>query len=82
MSIYRNNDEKQGRYLVSPDGRIVFHEATQRTKPGWRECDESDLAAFSEALLVHAGRKLAPPAPAVVKAIPQLVKVSATGTVE
>ena len=79
--IARNGDPAQGRYCVSPEGRIVYHEASQRTKPGWRECEESDIPAFTEHLLIHCGRKAPPPTPAAVKAIPQLVKVQATGTV-
>lgn len=92
MPIYKNNDPAQGRYCVSPLGHIVFHEATQKTKThdkqgeptGWRECEESDLAAFPEHLLVHAGRKEAPPAAAERPAPPMAMnlKIQATGTVE
>lgn len=91
MPIYRNNDAAQGRYCMSPDGRIVFHEASQKTKThdkqgnptGWRECEESDLAAFPEHLLVHAGLKEAPPpvAPAPAGQPGMAVKIQATGTV-
>lgn len=81
MSIYRNNNEADGRYCVSPDCRIVFHEASQKTKEGWRECEESDIASFSDHLLIHAGRKEAPPAVVEAKSIAQLVKVRAAGTV-
>lgn len=84
MPIYRNQDPNQGRYCMSPDGRVVFHEASQKTKPGWRECEESDLPMFSEHLLVHAGLKQAQPAePVLLKSPPRSldVKISATGTV-
>lgn len=84
MPIFRNNDESQGRYCVHPDGHITFHEASQKTKGGYRECEESDLAAFPEHLLIHAGLKEAPPAePTVLRSPPQVmnVKISASGTV-
>lgn len=89
MPIYRNNDPAQGRYCMSPDGRVVFHEASQKTKThdkqgnptGWRECEESDLPAFTEHLLIHAGRKEAPPAASPTTApmsVPVVVKIEGT----
>ena len=81
MPIFRNNDEKQGRYCIHKLGHVTFHEASQKTKGDYRECEESDLPAFTEHLLIHAGRKEAPPAASPTTApmsVPVVVKIEGT----
>lgn len=83
MPIYRNNNPELGRYVVSPDGRIVYHEASQKTKAGWREAEAADIEAAPVEQLVKCGHTPAPPVedkgpPFDLSA---LVSVKATGTV-
>lgn len=79
--IYKNNDPAQGYYVVSSiTGGIVFHEPSQKIKDHEREATEEDFANASDAILIHSGRKEAPPA-VVADTRPPLVKVQATGTV-
>ena len=84
MPVYRNDDPKQGRYVISPDGRLVYHEECQKTKVGWREAELEDIAAAPREQRIKCGYERVEP-PADVREAPSLpftVKVSATGTIE
>lgn len=45
MPVFKNGDPNQGRYVIAPDGRLVYHEASQKTKAGWREAEQADIDA-------------------------------------
>lgn len=81
--IHPKNDPSLGYYVVNTTtGFIVFHEPSQKIKPHEREATEEDFATAPDAILIHAGRKEAPPLvekPIAPMSLP--VSVKATGTV-
>lgn len=83
MPIYRNNNPAEGRYCVSPDGRIVYHEQSQKTKAGWREAEQVDIDAAPIEQLIKCGYlKSEIPRPADEGIVINPARVQATGTIE